>query len=51
MREAENVVEALVRIAETDACFAVRGTAVYVIGMISGTEMGTLPSVVGVMKH
>jgi hypothetical protein len=35
------VVEALVRIAETDGCFAVRGTAVYVIGMVSGTEQGT----------
>lgn len=30
------------RIAETDGCFAVRGTAVYVIGMVSGTEQGTL---------
>ncbi|ELR24886.1 cytosolic regulator of adenylate cyclase [Acanthamoeba castellanii str. Neff] len=40
LREAENVVEALVRIAETDGCFAVRGTAVYVIGMVSGTEQG-----------
>jgi hypothetical protein len=41
LREAENVVEALVRIAETDSCFVVRGTAVYVIGMVSGTEQGT----------
>lgn len=30
------------RIAETDGCFAVRGTAVYVIGMVSGTEQGAL---------